>query len=432
MQAGLSTKNAPSPSVVLPHYAVGAIFFLTASVLLFFTSGDLANSYIGPKVLSVTHILVLGWITLIIFGALYQLIPVVMEVKLFSEVLAHISLYTLMIGTVLLSYSFWNNYIGETIFMQAGGTLILVSVILFVVNTLFSALKTKQRTYENAFIISSVFWLLLTVLLGIFITLNLVFNFVPKSNIDLLPVHFHIGITGWFMMLVAGVASTLLPMFFIAHKLNKKLLKISFYLTNIGLIAISLNLYFGKNTVITIISAFILLGGIILFVKYNYDAYKKRLRKKLDMGMKLSVLAFVLLFLSVVFGIFSALKLDILSDFSTRIKSLYGISLILGFLTSIILGQMYKTLPFIVWLKLYQDKVGKFKIPMPAHLYNEKTANLHYYSFIIAFITIFIGILLKEKLLIEISAVFFIITAGLFTFNTFKILFHKEKTEPLK
>ncbi|MCD6557168.1 MAG: hypothetical protein J7K64_08250, partial [Bacteroidales bacterium] len=95
MQAGLSTKNAPSPSVVLPHYAAGAIFFIIASVLLIFASHDLANTYIGPKILGLTHIMVLGWVTIIIFGALYQLIPVVMEVKLFSEPLAHISFYSI-------------------------------------------------------------------------------------------------------------------------------------------------------------------------------------------------------------------------------------------------------------------------------------------------------------------------------------------------
>ena len=95
MNAGLSTKNAPSPSVVLPHYAAGAIFFLIASILLLFASEDLTRSYIGSKVLGITHILILGWITVIIFGALYQLIPVVMEVKLFSETFIDCKIHTL-------------------------------------------------------------------------------------------------------------------------------------------------------------------------------------------------------------------------------------------------------------------------------------------------------------------------------------------------
>jgi len=226
MQAGLSTKNAPSPSVVLPHYAIGVIFFIIASIMMFFAAGDMANSFIGPKVLSMAHIVILGWITIIIFGALYQLIPVVMEVKLYSELLAHISLYTIVVGTALLAYSFWNSYIGATMYMQIGGTLIFISIILFLINAFMSALKTEQKTIENTFIVTSAVWLTLTVALGITITMNAALNFIPKSNLELLRIHVQIGIIGWFMMLVIGVASTLLPMFFIAHKLNRKFLKL--------------------------------------------------------------------------------------------------------------------------------------------------------------------------------------------------------------
>jgi len=431
MQAGLSTKNAPSPSVVLPHYAIGAVFFIIASIMMFFVASDLANSYIGPKVLSMAHVVILGWVTIIIFGALYQLIPVVMEIKLYSETLAHISLYTIVPGLILLVYSFWNSYIGETLYMQIGGTLIFISIILFLVNTFMSALKTEQKTIENTFIVTSAGWLTLTVLIGIFITMNAALNFIPKSNIDLLKIHVQIGIIGWFMMLVIGVSSTLLPMFFIAHKLNRKLLKLSYYFSNAGLIALIITLYLDINAWSKMISGIILLAGILLFVRYNYDAYKKRLRKKLDIGMKLSVFSFILLFLALVFGILSVLNLEILKDFNTSFNTAYGVSLILGFLTSLILGQMYKTLPFIVWLKFYSDKVGKFKIPMPAHIYSEKVADWHYYSFIIAIFSLLIGIFAKESIIIQISAGAFLITALLYAYNTFMILFHKEDLKPL-
>ena len=432
MQAGLSTKNAPSPNVVLPHYAAGAIFFILASVLLFIAANDITLTYIGPKILAITHILVLGWITLIIFGALYQLIPVIMEVKLFSEPLAHISLYSMISGILLLSYSFWNSYIATTMYMQIGGTFIFISVILFVINALFSALKTKQKTIENAFIVTAAVWLLITVLLGIFITLNFTFQIIDKSNLELLRIHVQFGIIGWFMMLVIGVASKLLPMFFIAHKLNRIFLKLSYYFVNFGLITIIIALYFTNDVLFLALAGLILVIGLMLFIKYNYDAYKMRLRKKLDIGMKLSVFAFLLLALTLILGFLAVANFDSLSSYANNIKLGYGISLILGFFTSLILGQMYKTLPFIVWLKIYQDKVGKFEIPMPADLYSEKVANLHYYTFILAIVNVFIGIFIKESLVVQISAGAFFVTAVLFAFNTFKIIFHKDISKPLK
>ncbi len=432
MNAGLSTKNAPSPIVVLPHYAIGSIAFIIASVLLFFISGDIIKTNLNPQVLSVTHIFILGWITLIIFGALYQLIPVVMEVKLYSEILAHISLVTMVTGAAMLSYSFWNTYIVGTLLLQVGGSAILISVILFIVNVVMSAIKSKQKTIENTFILTAAIWLLFTVSIGIFITINFAKHYIDKSNFDLLKIHAQIGLIGWFMMLVIGVASTLMPMFFIAHKLNKTYLKLSYFLTNGGLILLMLSLYFFDNTYILFFTGLIILSGISFFIKYNYDAYKKRLRKKLDIGMKLSVLAFTLLFSTLVFGILSLTNFDFLSDFYTKIRIAYGVSLILGFFTSLILGQMYKTLPFIVWLQKYQDKVGKFKIPMPANLYSEKVANAHYYTFISAFVLLIVAIFTELQIIAQISAVLFIITSLLYSYNTFMIIFHKENLKPLK
>ena len=430
--AGLSTKNAPSPSVVLPHYAYGALAFIVASIMIFFAADNIVASNIGPKVLSITHVLVLGWITMIIFGALYQLIPVVMEIKLYSEKLALASFFLLGGGTILMSWGFWNSYIGETYLTMAGGTMIIIAVILFAINTLKSAAKSVNKTIENKFIVSSVFWLLITVLVGIFIIVNASHPMISKSNLELLKIHIQFGIIGWFMMLVVGVASTLMPMFFIAHQLNKKYLETAYYLINGGLIALIIALYVFPNQYLIFALGTVIFAGMVFFIKYNYDAYKKRLRRKLDIGMKLSVLAFTILFSTLIFGILSAIKLDILSDFNMKFNLAYGISLFLGFLTSLILGQMYKTLPFIVWLQKYQDKVGKYKIPLPAELYSEKVADAHYYTFFIAILTIIAGVFLSSALVVQISAVAFFITALLFGYNTLLILIHKQKLEPLK
>ena len=429
MQAGLSTKNAPSPSVVLPHYAFGAIALVIASIMIFFGAKDLTIMAFGPKVLAITHLLILGWVTIIIYGALYQLIPVVMEVKLFNENLAYISFASMVIGMLMLIYGFWNTYIAANNFVEIGGSLVILSVLLFVVNAVGSALKSTNRGVENRFIVTSIVWLLLTVLLGITIILNPIFDLIPRTNFELLKIHLGFGLIGWFLMLVIGVSSTLMPMFFIAHKLNKKFLNYAYILLNSGLVLFSIALYLKLPMVITAVFVLLMIVGVLLFVKYNYDAYKKRLRKKLDIGMKLTVFAFPFLFLALIFGLLSII--DPINKMSTQFSLAFGISLILGFFTSLILGQMYKTLPFIVWLQRYQDKVGKFKIPLPNDIYNEKVADYHYYSFAVAIISLLIGVLSKFEIIIQISAVAFLVTGLLFSFNTFMIIFHKEDAKPL-
>jgi len=429
---GLSTKNAPSPNVVLPHYALGAVAFIIASVLLFFAANDLSISYLGPKVLSIVHILILGWVTMIIFGALYQLIPVVMEIKLYSEGLAYASLVSLTIGTILMTWGFWDTYTAPTIIKHIGGTFLILSVLFFVYNVLMSARKTVNKTIENKFIVTSAFWLLATVLFGIFILFNVSYQWTSTSSMDLLKIHVLMGMVGWFMLLIIGVASTLMPMFFIAHQLNKKCLDRSYILVNIGLVAGIVLLYLFPNTAWISIFGLPIFMGMAMFFKYNLSAYKKRLRKKLDIGMKLSVLAFIIFVVAVILGISTIIISDIYSDFNSKIYLAFGASLLFGFFTILILGQMYKTLPFIVWLQKYQDKVGKFTIPLPNDLYSEKVADAHYYTVAIAIISLLTGLLLSQVIIIQIGAAFFVLTGLLYAYNTFMIILHKEDLKPLK
>lgn len=427
MQAGLSTKNAPSPNVVLPHFAFGAIAFLVAAIILLVVASDFTQHYLSPHLLTLTHVLVLGWISMIIFGSLYQLIPVVMEVKLFSEKLATSTFVLFGLGLIILSVSFWSFAFTHNLWMEIGGGLILLAVILFVINTILSAAKTERKTIENTFITTAVLWLLLAVTLGLLMVFNFAFNFISVSHLQLMKAHAHMGLLGWFLLLVIGVASKLMPMFLIAHKLPMKLLNYSYYLINGGLIMLSLAFIFYPEKWLLMLISLMILSGVGLFLRFNQIAFRDRLRKKLDVGMKLSAMGFIYLAITLLLGLLSLIKPTFLQSFQLNVETLYGITIIFGFLSSMVLGQTYKTLPFIIWLKKYHSKVGKEKVPLPQELYSDKVANWHFYTYLIGLPMLIIGVLLSNILLIQLAAVLIIITALLYNYNVFKILFHKEK-----
>lgn len=432
MNSGLSTKNAPSPAVVIPYYVYSAFSLVAVSIMMLLGADQIFNSFIGPKLLGATHMLVLGWISMVIFGALYQLIPVVMEVKINSEKLAHFSFWTLGIGNIILSLNFWIHYTNPKWLSITGGSLVLISIISFVINFLRTAKKSNVKSIENGFIISSVFWLSLTVILGLFTLVNSKFGLIMISPIELLKAHAALGLMGWFLMLVMGVASILLPMFFIVHKLNKKYIKASYLFSNVGLILLVSSILLSLPSYLTLSSGLLISMGVFFFVRYNYDAYSRRLRKKLDIGMKLTVLSFFLLTASMACGILLFISPAFLASYTIALSLAFGVNLLLGFFTSLILGQMYKTLPFIIWLARYQDKVGKFKTPLPADLYSEKIANGHYFSFLVAIISINIAIFSARENILYFSILAFVVTAILYTINTLKIVFHQEDLKPLK
>jgi hypothetical protein len=431
MQAGLSTKNAPSPLVVLPHFVFAAIMFLTASVVMVVAAPQLVLPYhLNPGMLTMTHLMVLGFITMIIFGSLYQLIPVVMEVKLFSEKLAQITFWLFGSGLLILVFNFWEAHFGANqnwLWFEVSGTLILTAVILFAINTLVSASRSDRMDMGNIFVITAIIYLILTVSLAILIIINFAHPFIPASVLDLLKMHLTLGLTGWFLFLVIGVSSKLMPMFLIIHKLPDYLLKYTYYLLNAGVIALATVYYFYPQPWAVMLSALPILTGIILFLSYNYYAFKHRFRKNLDTGMKLSKTAFFLLAFTVFLGVVSMVSPGFLSAFQLHIDIAFIMSILFGFLTALILGQTYKTLPFIVWLQKYSAKVGKQKIPLPQEIYSDRIARLHMKTFYVAFTFLILGELANLVWLIQAAGAMYIITAVLYNYNVFKIVFHKEK-----
>ena len=81
----LNTTSAPHPSVVLPHYIFAALSFFILAFLILISNNSLIGHYFQPKLLAITHVATLGWGTMTIFGALYQLLPVISSSSLFSE-----------------------------------------------------------------------------------------------------------------------------------------------------------------------------------------------------------------------------------------------------------------------------------------------------------------------------------------------------------
>ncbi len=88
--------------VVLPFYIYASASFLMATLLLFLRT-DLANDhYFYPPTLAITHIMALGWGTMIILGASHQLLPVLIEGKLDSDKLAYATFGFTSIGIPIL------------------------------------------------------------------------------------------------------------------------------------------------------------------------------------------------------------------------------------------------------------------------------------------------------------------------------------------
>ena len=223
-----------SYKVVLPFYAYAAVAFLVATIFLLLSSTDISNHYFQPHTLAITHIMALGWGTMIILGASHQLVPVVIESKLYSNAQAYISFVLAALGIPLLVYAFYVFDMGMP--AQWGAILIISAIIFYIINLAASMAKSKQENVHAFFIFTAALWLLATASLGLLLLYNFTYPVLSQNSLDYLPLHANLGIVGWFLLLIIGVGSRLIPMFLISKYNNTRKLWWIYALINGGLL----------------------------------------------------------------------------------------------------------------------------------------------------------------------------------------------------
>lgn len=415
--AHINIGKAPQNSAILPFYATGSVMFFVLCVLILFSPQSFTQHYFTPHLLTIVHVAALGWGTMVIFGAAHQLLPVICEQELYSEKMASFVWYTLTLGMILLTTNFWNLTVGWL--MITGGSLIVVSATLFLINVVKTSEICKKYSIQKLFMTSSAVWLLFTVVVGLLLAINLKFPFFKQSHLEILKLHAHAGFAGWFLQLITGVSTKLVPMFLLGKSSKEYLLKWTFILQNLGLILFLTDGYFIGVSARVLIDAAIVLIGVIFWLLYLFDTFKNRLRKRIELLMKHAFLSFFALVLSIV------LLPAVYFSNGYRWSILYGTLLLMGWITSIILGKTFKTLPFIIWNNHYKNLSGKVKVPLPKGLYNESITIWQFRIFIIAFLVFALGIILQQVFIIRIGAVLWVVVAVLYNINVFKLILHK-------
>jgi hypothetical protein len=393
------------------------------AVLLFVLSGKFPAHYFAPGTLAITHLAALGWGTMVIFGACYQLLPVLLECDLYSNKLPWIVFALFLPGLFCLVYSFW--VFDPGIHMQAGGVLLTLSILIFCVIIFKTAARSAIASAPKDFILTSCIWLAATAILGTLMVFNFQYAFLPEDHLHFLRLHAHMGIAGWFLMLIIGVSAKLIPMFLVSRNQPSNLLSWCFGLINISLLLFMADGYTHGLHLNTHLIVLMMLCGLAFYFLYVMKCFRSRLKKKLDIPILKTVLSIV--FLSV-----SVLMLPVIihlavkqSAWSVKLSTLYGMLIFMGWITALIMGQTFKTLPFIIWVKKYEHLSGKARIPMPADLYNAWLLKLQYFAYLIFCISFFAGFLLSNNLLMTAGAVSIVIAAFSYLGNVILLITHK-------
>ncbi len=415
-------EHIPPRITILPYYVAGGFSFLLVSLMCVSSSESLLGHYFTPRLLAITHLAVLGWATMVIFGASNQLAPVIAERRLYSERIPVVVFLFKVVGIAILVFSFWVFQLG--VLSYAGAGLLIAAILLHAINLYKTAARGKEDIVKDLFIVSH-FWLVLTALIGLTLLLNLRFAFLSEDHLHYLRVHSLIGMGGWFLQLVIGVSSRLIPMFLLSANEERKSLQASFYLLNGAML-----LFFLEGMVLGTRAGgplcLLMVGAaIVLYARYVNRCRKTAMRKQADAGMQQSFLAIVLLMAAIVLLSF---LLSIAGQEQPRLMVAFGFSFFTGFISLLILGQTFKTLPFIVWMHL----VSHESLPgvMPKDLYSERWVRIQMILFLLSFLVSVSSIILGLQLLLVVGLSLLSLTAALYFGHVLYIISKLKNYEP--
>ncbi len=399
----VSRDYAPPFSMIAPFFIIGSIFFFLGSIFLLFLHPQ--NGHFDPMIAGWIHWYLLGFVMMIIFGAMAQLIPVVVEVGHYSVDLYYVIWPMLLVGTLLMVFGFWLH----PAVLPYGGLLVLTTMLIYLYDTLMTLKKVENITMTVKTAVAANLFLTLGIIVGFIMTLAIG----AGVSIDVswwLDTHAMLVLIGYVTLTIMGLSLILLPMFGLAHGFDEKPIERAFNLTVAGvilhLISTIIGFTFGRE-----IAVFMVIIAIGYYLYQVYLIYGVRARKENDIWAKSMFFAYASLVVASILGIITIFIPN------EHILMASGWFMIAGFVTFLITGHLYKIIPFLVWFERYSPLVGKERVPMLNEMYPKKMADWEFYFTSVGVVVTGLGILFGIDDLYHGGIGFFIVGAIFMLFS---------------
>ena len=401
----ISRDFAPPLKLIAPFFRWGVFFYvLSMLALLFF---EPTFSYQQMSVAGWLHLFLLGFVMMIIFGAMAQLIPVVLEVGHAVVDVYYVILPLLGVGASMMVFGFWL----IPALLPYGGLLVLIAMIIFAIENIATLKKTELRTLTVKTVAWSNGYLLLGILTGFALALGLAGNLGIDISL-MLKAHVYAVLAGYVVLTIMGLSLTLIPMFSLAHGFEQKAVERAFTLVIVGVALVFMGALIGFEWLM-FVGYTVSFAGLVFYLWQIYIIYKLTVRKEMDVWAKSMIFAFVSLILSMTLG---------LLYFLTEIETVLHASvwfLLLGFVSSFITGHLYKIVPFLVWFERFAPLVGKEKVPMLHEMYSKEGAAMMFWFTVSGVLLGGVGLLFESDLFFKAGGSFLLFGA-IFLFITMR------------
>jgi hypothetical protein len=339
---GLSLDNVPPIDTPLRFFLIAPAFGILAGSLLIGYPELLTNRFL-PATLAFTHLLTLGFGTMVMLGALFQVLPVVSNRAIPGDrAIAPWVRQGVAWGTLALAAGFLTSR-GWLFGLAA---LLLVSGLgLFVVA--FGAGLVRARPAGETTValrLAALFLLVTLVLGGIQLTLHLwpaLGLYHPHQTL----LHAFAGGFGWVLLLVMGVSFQVIPMFHVAPAFPRWVCR------GLPLVvfAAGATVLLTGNRVAAIALALALTAS-VLYAVVALKVLMARKRKLVDYTVRFWQLGLSQLIAASLLAL--VLSVTDVHPWRAQAELLLGLVFGVGFVLSVMLGMLQKIVPFLIYLHL--------------------------------------------------------------------------------
>ena len=415
---GLSTDQAPPISAPLRFYVTAPLFAIIAGFMMLFSQADILMSRYSLDSIVITHALTIGFLGFVMLGSLTQMLPVLAGVKIPKvDTISKISYISLVAGTIFMLLGLkYEGYIFNALAMilLGFGFVMMISVIAMAI------LKVKNfNATVKAMSVSLVFGAF-TVLMGLFLLYTYIDNEYAQYRNVVANIHSVWGIFGFGGILIIGVAFQVLPMFYVAPRFKQFCKKRVVLLISVGLVIWLFSNVFADTY------SFIAKAWIALF----FWAFATTVWRKLTQRRR--PISDVTVWYWRVASVFLTLG-SFLRIFDEYFKHEYIVVVAIllggGFILSIMVGMLYKIIPFLVWFHL--NAMGYMSIPTMNEMINKNLAKVQFFLFIASLVGFVFAFYIP--ILLKISALSFIVSMAILQYNVIApILIYRKvkKTKP--
>ncbi|HEY5292831.1 MAG TPA: permease [Burkholderiales bacterium] len=356
MQPTLSFEQAPPISVPYRFFLTAPLFGAVAGLILAWLGPAAFESRWSPGALAMTHLIVVDFMLQAMCGSLLQFVAVVAGANIWRPRLVATLVHPLITaGAVFLATAF---LLEQQLLFLAAALVFATALGLFLTVMAIALLRTPARGMPIHVLRLAVLGLLVTVVLGVTLasTLGLQENLQSVwSLLTLINVHVAWGLGGWALMLVIGVSYLVVPMFQLTPAYPVWLTR----LVPAGLFLVlclwSLQLLPGTGEAQPWQSGVILAGMLLagLYAAATLWLQSRRRRRQADVtlnfwrGAMLALLALAASWL--LFGALPQL------GGHARAPLWLGVLALPGVFLSVIMGMLYKIMPFLNWLHLQRQ-----------------------------------------------------------------------------